>query len=187
MARLCVTIGRYWYLFKRLTAVSAGRFYRFEHIVTYSSRQSWRRDVGEPAGPGVDPQPSALTKLGAAAGDSNSGPAELRVVVQSGTRNWNNDRKPNFISEAELCFFFDDGGRLCVLPQVQANGTKHSRDSQDGIGLGLAGAAFAVVISTKTTFCLLLQKGRINLATSSTRVPSSRRWALPAKLAGLRV
>jgi hypothetical protein len=35
--RLCVTIGRYWYLFKRLTAVSADRFYRFEHIVTYSS------------------------------------------------------------------------------------------------------------------------------------------------------
>src|SRR5262249_21272077 len=28
-----VTIGRYWYLFKRLTAVSAKRFYRFEHIV----------------------------------------------------------------------------------------------------------------------------------------------------------
>jgi hypothetical protein len=26
VARLCVTIGRYWYLFKRLTAVSAGRF-----------------------------------------------------------------------------------------------------------------------------------------------------------------
>jgi hypothetical protein len=37
VAGLCVTIGRYWYLFKRLTAVSAGRFYRFEHIVTYSS------------------------------------------------------------------------------------------------------------------------------------------------------
>ena len=34
---LWVTIGRYWYLFKRLTAGSAGRFYRFEHIVTYSS------------------------------------------------------------------------------------------------------------------------------------------------------
>ena len=34
---LCVTIGRYWYLFKRLTAVPAGRFYRFEHIVPYSS------------------------------------------------------------------------------------------------------------------------------------------------------
>src|SRR5262245_36932827 len=34
---LCVTIGRYWHLFKRLTALSAGRFYRFEHIVTYSS------------------------------------------------------------------------------------------------------------------------------------------------------
>jgi hypothetical protein len=32
-----VTIGRYRYLFKRLTAVSAGRFYRFEHIVAYSS------------------------------------------------------------------------------------------------------------------------------------------------------
>jgi hypothetical protein len=29
--------GRYWYLFKRLTAVSAGRFYRFVHIVSYSS------------------------------------------------------------------------------------------------------------------------------------------------------
>src|SRR5215831_4363846 len=37
VARLCVTIGRYWYLFNRLTAVSAGRFYRFEHIDTYSS------------------------------------------------------------------------------------------------------------------------------------------------------
>ena len=37
VAGLCVPIGRYWYLFKRLTAVSAGRFYRFEHIVTYSS------------------------------------------------------------------------------------------------------------------------------------------------------
>src|SRR5262249_18283988 len=34
---MCVSIGRYWYLFKRLTAVSAGRFFRFEHIVTYSS------------------------------------------------------------------------------------------------------------------------------------------------------
>ena len=34
---LCVTIGRYWYLFKPLTAVSAGRFYRFEHIDAYSS------------------------------------------------------------------------------------------------------------------------------------------------------
>src|SRR5262245_11069145 len=37
VARLCVPIGRYWYLFKRLTAVSAGRSYRFEHIVSYSS------------------------------------------------------------------------------------------------------------------------------------------------------
>jgi hypothetical protein len=33
----CFTIDHYWYLFKRLTAVSAGRFYRFEHIVPYSS------------------------------------------------------------------------------------------------------------------------------------------------------
>ena len=31
------TIGRCVYLFKRLTAVSACRFYRFEHIVSYSS------------------------------------------------------------------------------------------------------------------------------------------------------
>jgi len=30
-------IGRYWYLFKRLTAVFAGRSYRFEFIVAYSS------------------------------------------------------------------------------------------------------------------------------------------------------
>jgi hypothetical protein len=37
VAGLCVTIGHYWYLFKGLTAVSAGRFYRFEHIETYSS------------------------------------------------------------------------------------------------------------------------------------------------------
>src|SRR5262245_44231584 len=37
VAGLYVLIGRYWYLFKRLTVVSAGRFYRFEHIDTYSS------------------------------------------------------------------------------------------------------------------------------------------------------
>src|SRR5262249_30898981 len=37
VAELCVIIDRYWYLFKRLTAVSAGRFYRSEHIVSYSS------------------------------------------------------------------------------------------------------------------------------------------------------
>src|SRR5215831_9906717 len=37
VAGLCVTIGRYWYLFKRLTALSTARFYRFEHIDTYSS------------------------------------------------------------------------------------------------------------------------------------------------------
>src|SRR5215471_9964583 len=36
-AGLCDTIGCYVYLFKRLTAVLAGRFYRFEHIVSYSS------------------------------------------------------------------------------------------------------------------------------------------------------
>src|SRR5215831_16607528 len=37
VAGLYVTIGRYWYLFKRLTPVSAGRFYRFEFIETDSS------------------------------------------------------------------------------------------------------------------------------------------------------
>ena len=37
VAGLCVSIGRYMYLFKRLMVVSAGRFYRFEHIVSYSS------------------------------------------------------------------------------------------------------------------------------------------------------
>src|SRR5262249_1105541 len=37
LPRLCVPIGHYWYLFKRLTAVSGGRFSRFEHIVAYSS------------------------------------------------------------------------------------------------------------------------------------------------------
>src|SRR5262249_43900491 len=35
--RLCVPIGHYWYLFKRLAAVSDGHCFRFEHIVTYSS------------------------------------------------------------------------------------------------------------------------------------------------------
>src|SRR5262245_26516809 len=35
--RLYVTIGHYWYLFKRLTAALTRRFYRFEHIVSYSS------------------------------------------------------------------------------------------------------------------------------------------------------
>jgi|SRR5215475_483538 len=37
VAGLCVVIGCYWYLFKRLTPVSAARFYRFEHIVAHSS------------------------------------------------------------------------------------------------------------------------------------------------------
>jgi hypothetical protein len=36
-ARLCVPIGHYVYLFERLTTVFGGRFYRFEHIVSYSS------------------------------------------------------------------------------------------------------------------------------------------------------
>jgi len=36
VAGLCDTIGHYWYLFKRLGAVSGARFYRFEHIDTYS-------------------------------------------------------------------------------------------------------------------------------------------------------
>ena len=36
-AGLCDTIGRYMYLFEGLTAVFGGRFYRFEHIVPYSS------------------------------------------------------------------------------------------------------------------------------------------------------
>ncbi len=34
---LSVTIGRYWYLFKRLTPVRAGRIYRLEPIETNSS------------------------------------------------------------------------------------------------------------------------------------------------------
>ena len=37
VAGLCVTIGRYWYLFKRLMAFPIGRFYRFEQIVADSS------------------------------------------------------------------------------------------------------------------------------------------------------
>src|SRR5262245_46310161 len=37
VARLFVAIGHYWYLFKGLTALPARRFYRFEHIVSYSS------------------------------------------------------------------------------------------------------------------------------------------------------
>ena len=37
VAGLCVTIGRYWYLFKRLASVRSHLIYRFEHIVAYSS------------------------------------------------------------------------------------------------------------------------------------------------------
>src|SRR5882757_10066046 len=47
--RLCVTIGRYVYLFERLTPVPAGRFYRFEHIVSYSSGKvvaKWGGKIG---------------------------------------------------------------------------------------------------------------------------------------------
>jgi hypothetical protein len=35
--RLCDTIGRYWYLFKRLATVAHPHFHRFEHIATNSS------------------------------------------------------------------------------------------------------------------------------------------------------
>jgi len=34
---MCDTIGRYWYLFMRLTPLSARRFYRFAHIVADNS------------------------------------------------------------------------------------------------------------------------------------------------------
>ena len=37
VSRLCDTIGRYVYLLQRLTPLSARRFYRFAHIVPYSS------------------------------------------------------------------------------------------------------------------------------------------------------
>jgi hypothetical protein len=47
VARLSVTIGHYWYLFKRLTAVLAGRFYRFEHIVAYSSGKVVAKSVNQ--------------------------------------------------------------------------------------------------------------------------------------------
>ena len=36
-AGLCDAIGRYVYLFQRLTGVFGGRFYRFEHILSWSS------------------------------------------------------------------------------------------------------------------------------------------------------
>src|SRR5215471_21429949 len=51
VAGLYVTIGRYWYLFKRLTAVSAGRFYRFEFIDTDSSGKvvAKQRAISRPA------------------------------------------------------------------------------------------------------------------------------------------
>ena len=42
--------GRYWYLSKRLTAVSAARFYRFEQIVAYSSGKVVAKSVN-PFGP----------------------------------------------------------------------------------------------------------------------------------------
>src|SRR5262249_23630140 len=45
VAGLYVTIGRYWYLFKRLTALQAGRYYRFEHIVSYSSFKAHSKQV----------------------------------------------------------------------------------------------------------------------------------------------
>ena len=44
--RLYDTIGRYMYLFKRLTGVFGARFYRFEHIVTYSCSKVNRAMTG---------------------------------------------------------------------------------------------------------------------------------------------
>ena len=48
VAGLCVTIGRYWYLFKRLTAVSAGRFSRFEPIRADGSGKVMAKSVKKP-------------------------------------------------------------------------------------------------------------------------------------------
>src|SRR5262245_24556220 len=47
--RLCVTIGRYWYLSKRLTAVLARRFYRFEYIVYSSFKAHSKQPISRPA------------------------------------------------------------------------------------------------------------------------------------------
>src|SRR5215510_5913424 len=44
---MCPYRGRYWYLFKRLTAVSAHRFYRFEHIVSYGSDKVVAKSAGQ--------------------------------------------------------------------------------------------------------------------------------------------
>ena len=46
VAALSDTIGRYMYLFKRLTAVRDDLFYRFEHIVTYSCSKVNRAMTG---------------------------------------------------------------------------------------------------------------------------------------------
>src|SRR5215510_13795850 len=45
--RLCVPIGHYMYLFKRLTAVFGARYYRFEHIETYSSGKVVAKSAGQ--------------------------------------------------------------------------------------------------------------------------------------------
>src|SRR6476659_5093896 len=44
---LCDTIGRYVYLFERLTPVFRARFYRLEHIVSSSSGKVTGKVIGE--------------------------------------------------------------------------------------------------------------------------------------------
>jgi hypothetical protein len=51
VAGLCIAIGRYWYLFKRLMAVFGSPFYRFEHIVTYSSGKVVAKSMRSPVFP----------------------------------------------------------------------------------------------------------------------------------------
>ena len=61
----CDTIDRYWYLSKRLTAVSAGRFYRFEHIDTDSSGKVVAKSDPSHGGGSHSPASDAYVHFGA--------------------------------------------------------------------------------------------------------------------------
>src|SRR5689334_25321799 len=85
-ARLCDTIGRYMYLFERLTAVSGGRFYRFEHIVSYSS--------GKVTGKVISESNSALPRLA----ERQAPHASLRSAASMASSNSSATRSPARIS-----------------------------------------------------------------------------------------
>jgi hypothetical protein len=102
-AGLYDTIGSYMYLFKRLEAVFGARFYRFEHIVTYSSGKVTGKVIGE--------SNSALPRLS----ERQVPHASLRSAASMASSNSSAMRSPARISLSIIHLAANDLSRLGAL------------------------------------------------------------------------